>query len=176
MGSDLISKPLPAATVMLLRDGDDGMEVLMIVRHHNSDVHAGALVFPGGRVDAEDYELAVDATVFPSQDGVDAATAVLRVAAVRETIEECGVLLARARGEEALVSADRLRDIEAVRRAAMTRGQRSPNDLTRISFLPQRRWARSPGPDADRPKAEIPYLRPSQAKKAAAPDYVGGQD
>ncbi|MGZ5737822.1 MAG: hypothetical protein ACXWIS_18185, partial [Burkholderiales bacterium] len=70
MGSDLIAKPLPAATVMLLRDGDDGMEVFMIVRHHKSDVHAGALVFPGGRVDAEDYELAVDAAVFPAQDGV----------------------------------------------------------------------------------------------------------
>jgi 8-oxo-dGTP pyrophosphatase MutT (NUDIX family) len=116
MGSDLISKPLPAAIVMLLRDGDDGVEVFMIVRHHKSDVHAGALVFPGGRVDAEDYELAVDATVFPSQDGVDAATAVLRVAAVRETFEECGVLLASARGEEALVSADRLRDIDRASR------------------------------------------------------------
>ncbi|MGZ5090482.1 MAG: NUDIX hydrolase [Burkholderiales bacterium] len=125
MGSDLIAKLLPAATVMLLRDGDDGMEVFMIVRHHKSDVHAGALVFPGGRVDAEDYELAVDAAVFPAQDGVDAAMATLRVAAVRETFEECGVLLARARGEEALVSADRLRDIDAAHRAAMLRGERT---------------------------------------------------
>jgi len=38
--------------------------------------------------------------------------AALRVAAVRETFEECGVLLARARGDDALVSAARLRDIE----------------------------------------------------------------
>jgi 8-oxo-dGTP pyrophosphatase MutT (NUDIX family) len=75
----------------------------MIVRHHKSDVHAGALVFPGGRVDAEDYDLAIDEAVFPAQDGVDATMAALRVAAVRETFEECGVLLARARGEEALV-------------------------------------------------------------------------
>lgn len=119
MGSNLIAKPVPAATVMLLRDGDDGMEVFMIVRHQKSDVHAGALVFPGGRVDPEDYELAVDAAVFPAQDGVDAATATLRVAAVRETFEECGVLLARARGDDALVSAARLRDIEAAHRAAM---------------------------------------------------------
>jgi 8-oxo-dGTP pyrophosphatase MutT (NUDIX family) len=123
MGSDLIAKPVPAATVMLLRDGDDGMEVFMIVRHHNSDVHAGALVFPGGRVDPEDYELAVDAAVFPMEDGVDTIMATLRVAAVRETFEECGVLLARARGEEALISADRLRDIEAAHRAAMTHGE-----------------------------------------------------
>jgi 8-oxo-dGTP pyrophosphatase MutT (NUDIX family) len=110
---------------MLLRDGDEGMEVFMIVRHHQSDVHAGALVFPGGRVDPEDYDLAADAAMFPAQIGMDAAMATLLVAAVRETFEECGVLLARARGEEALVGAARLRDIEAAHRAAMMRGERT---------------------------------------------------
>lgn len=110
---------------MLLRDGDDGMEVFMIVRHDKSDFAAGALVFPGGRVDPEDHDLAADAAVFPPQDGVDAAAAALRVAAVRETFEECGVLLARAPGERALVSAARLRDIEAAHRAVMTRGERT---------------------------------------------------
>jgi len=125
MASHVIPKPQRAATVMLLRDGDDGMEVFMIVRHHESDVHAGALVFPGGRVDPEDDDLAVDASVFPAQNGVDAAMAALLVAAVRETFEECGVLLARERGEQALVSAARLRDIEAAHRAAMIRGERT---------------------------------------------------
>ena len=120
-----IPQPQPAATVMLLRDGHDGMEVFMIVRHQKSDVHAGALVFPGGRVDPEDYDLAVDAAAFPLQATVDTATAALRVAAIRETFEECGVLLARARGEEALVGAARLREIEATHRAAMIRGERS---------------------------------------------------
>jgi 8-oxo-dGTP pyrophosphatase MutT (NUDIX family) len=117
--------PRKAATVMLLRDGDDGMEVFMIVRHQNSDVHGGALVFPGGRVDDEDYDLAADAAVFPPLAGVDASMATLRVAAVRETFEECGVLLAHARGDAALVSAERLRDIEAAHRAAMTRRERT---------------------------------------------------
>ena len=110
---------------MLLRDGAVGMEVFMIVRHQNSDVHAGALVFPGGRVDDEDYELAADAAVFPPLAGVDANAAALRVAAVRETFEECGVLLARARGEQALVSAARLRDIEATHRTPMMRKERT---------------------------------------------------
>ncbi len=116
---------------MLLRDSDDAMEVFMIVRHQNSDVHAGALVFPGGRVDDEDYDLAADAAVFPPLAGVDAGMAALRVAAVRETFEECGVLLARARGDRgasgnaALVSAARLRDIEATHRAAMMRKERT---------------------------------------------------
>ena len=125
MERDVIAKPRKAATVMLLRDGDDGMEVFMIVRHQNSDVHAGALVFPGGRVDDEDYDLAADTAVFPPLSGVDASIAALRVAAVRETFEECGVLLARARGDAALVSATRLRDIKAAHRAAMTRGERT---------------------------------------------------
>lgn len=120
--------PRKAATVMLLRDrtdGTGGMEVFMIVRHQNSDVHAGALVFPGGRVDDEDYDLAADAAVFPPLAGVDKNAAALRVAAVRETFEECGVLLARARGDSALVSAARLGEIEATHRATMMRHKRS---------------------------------------------------
>jgi 8-oxo-dGTP pyrophosphatase MutT (NUDIX family) len=120
-----IVTPHPAATVMLLRDGADGMEVFMIVRHEKSDVHAGALVFPGGRVDPEDYDVASDPSVFPVHAGMDVPSSALRVAAVRETFEECGVLLARPRGEDALVSADRLRDIEAAHRDAMMRGERT---------------------------------------------------
>src|SRR3954462_5709082 len=120
-----IVKPHPAATVMLLRDGLDGMEVFMIVRHEKSDVHAGALVFPGGRVDPEDYELAADTTMCPAEDGSDAAMGSLRVAAVRETFEECGVLLARARGKESRVGVDPLRDIEAAHRDALMRGERT---------------------------------------------------
>jgi 8-oxo-dGTP pyrophosphatase MutT (NUDIX family) len=70
---------LPAATVLLLRDGPSGLEVFMVVRHGAIAFAGGALVFPGGRVDAEDHDLAVPP-----------ATA-LHVAAIRETFEECGV-------------------------------------------------------------------------------------
>ena len=125
MQGDTISQPQPAATVMLVRDGGDGMEVFMIVRHQMSDVHAGALVFPGGRVDPEDHDLAAQAALSPPGHESDAAMAALRVAAVRETFEECGVLLARARGQPALVDAGRLRTIEAAHRAAMASAQRS---------------------------------------------------
>lgn len=120
-----IPTPVPAATVMLVRDGAEGMEVFMIVRHEKSDVHAGALVFPGGRMDPEDSDLAADPAVFPPQPGLDARMASLRVAAIRETFEECGVLLARPRGEASLVNAARLREIEAVHREPMMRGERS---------------------------------------------------
>ena len=56
----------------------------MVVRHHQIDFASGALVFPGGRVEAADAVLA----------GGDAADAD-RIAAIRETWEECGVLLAQ---------------------------------------------------------------------------------
>ena len=120
-----IAQPRLAATVMLLRDGSEGMEVFMIVRHQGNDFASGALVFPGGRVDPEDHELAADAGMFAPQPGVSAEAAALRVAAIRETFEECGVLLARARGDSAMVGAERLRDIEAAHRPAMTRGERT---------------------------------------------------
>ena len=115
----------PASTVMLLRDGPSGMEVFMVVRHRQIDFASGALVFPGGRVDPEDHDIAADASVFPPQAGTDADSAALRVAAIRETFEECGVLLARARGDTALVSAARLREIDAAHRPALARGERT---------------------------------------------------
>jgi 8-oxo-dGTP pyrophosphatase MutT (NUDIX family) len=76
--------PRPAATLLLLRDGPSGLEVLMVARAREVDFAAGALVFPGGRVEAEDAALAAP------EDPLGA----FRVAAIRETFEECGVLLA----------------------------------------------------------------------------------
>lgn len=122
MENKSIATPRLAATVMLLRDGAVGMEVFMIVRHQKSEFAGGALVFPGGRVDPEDHDLAADASVCAPLPGVAAA---LRVAAIRETFEECGVLLARARGENTLISAERARDIVAAHRPAMTRRERT---------------------------------------------------
>lgn len=73
--------PIPSASLILLRDGAEGLEVFMIRRHGGLRFAAGATVFPGGRVDQE--------------DGVPADDIALRVAAIRETFEECGILLAR---------------------------------------------------------------------------------
>jgi 8-oxo-dGTP pyrophosphatase MutT (NUDIX family) len=71
---------LPAATVVLLRDGARGLEVLYLRRNTAVDFHGGAWVFPGGRLDPEDYGDAPD-------DVVSAA----RRAAVREAREEAGL-------------------------------------------------------------------------------------
>lgn len=108
--------PSPAATVLLLRDGAGGMEVFMEVRHAAMTFASGALVFPGGRVDPEDYMLAADPKISPATVGLAPQAGALRVAAIRETYEECGVLLARPHGANALLSATRTRAIAARRR------------------------------------------------------------
>lgn len=53
-GSKPTATPLPAATILLVRDAPDGLEVFMVKRHHQVDFVSGALVFPGGKVDKTD--------------------------------------------------------------------------------------------------------------------------
>lgn len=74
------AEAVPAATVVLLRDGEVGLEVLLARRSSRLAFHGGAWVFPGGRIDPEDYADA-PADVF----------AAARRAAVREAREEAGV-------------------------------------------------------------------------------------
>jgi 8-oxo-dGTP pyrophosphatase MutT (NUDIX family) len=112
----------PAATILLLRDGPEGIEVFMVVRHHAIDFAAGALVFPGGRVEEADYALAAQPENCPNPDGLDAAAMAFRVAAIRETFEECGVLLARARDSDRLIDAETLQRLDAQHRAALNAG------------------------------------------------------
>jgi 8-oxo-dGTP pyrophosphatase MutT (NUDIX family) len=103
-------KPVPAATVLLVRDGAPGLEVFMVVRHHRIDFAAGAMVFPGGKVHPADAAPEVLARC-TGTDGLPAETVATRVAALREMFEECGVLLARPRGSQELVAAARLADL-----------------------------------------------------------------
>ena len=53
------ANPLPSATILLLRDGASGLEVFMVKRHHQIDFASGALVFPGGKLDAHDGDPAL---------------------------------------------------------------------------------------------------------------------
>ncbi|HUI17235.1 MAG TPA: NUDIX hydrolase [Alphaproteobacteria bacterium] len=92
--------PVPAATLLLLRDGAAGIEILMTVRHRAIAFGSGAMVFPGGKVDRTDREL----IPFCAEAGrPEEAALVPRIAAIRETFEECGLLLARAAGGTALL-------------------------------------------------------------------------
>lgn len=86
--------PRPAATIVLLREGDAPLEVLLMRRHQASGFVPGAWVFPGGRVDAADSGPPLYERVrgLPGDPVPDAA---FWTAALRELFEETGVLLAR---------------------------------------------------------------------------------
>jgi 8-oxo-dGTP pyrophosphatase MutT (NUDIX family) len=94
------AEPRPASTVILLRDGSAGLQVYLLRRTASMAFAAGMSVFPGGRVDPSDAAVA-DAWTGPSPSwfaarlGCSVELAVAFVAAaVRETFEESGVLLA----------------------------------------------------------------------------------
>lgn len=93
--------PRPAATLVLLRDSDHGLETLLLERTHNVTFVPGAHVFPGGAVDHADHDAAHDPHVRGHDDasasqllGVESGGRAYFVAAVRECIEEAGVLIA----------------------------------------------------------------------------------
>nr|WP_246372456.1 NUDIX domain-containing protein [Gordonia humi] len=89
-----------ASTVVLARDGSDGVEVFLQRRVKQMAFAGGMTVFPGGGVDPRDREAHVrwagpDVSFWADAFAADEATArALVCAAVRETFEECGVLLA----------------------------------------------------------------------------------
>jgi 8-oxo-dGTP pyrophosphatase MutT (NUDIX family) len=125
----------PASTILLLRDraerpddkgrepddkGRGGIEVFMMVRHHEIEFSSGALVFPGGSVDASDREIIARPELYTGGEGYDAAALSFRIAAIRETFEESGILLARPRGSKDLVPAKQAALIAASHRVALT--------------------------------------------------------
>lgn len=90
--SDAIVPARDAATVLLLRDVAGGLEVFMVRRNTVVDFMAGAHVFPGGKVDAADAAPELIARLRGERHSSTAPE--LYVAAIRETFEEAGVLLA----------------------------------------------------------------------------------
>jgi 8-oxo-dGTP pyrophosphatase MutT (NUDIX family) len=94
MSAASTAAPRSAATLILLRDGIHGLETMMIERHAGLSFAPGALVFPGGCLCDEDY------------DGGDGDLP-LRMAAIRECFEECGILLARHQTGSTMIDAGR---------------------------------------------------------------------
>lgn len=84
-------KVVPAATIIIFRKGreSDAPEFLMVQRSKEMRFAGGAAVFPGGRVDPADRALA--ARLAPEADQEIAAS---RVAGIRETLEETGLVIA----------------------------------------------------------------------------------
>ncbi|HEX7148099.1 MAG TPA: NUDIX hydrolase [Actinomycetota bacterium] len=94
--------PSAAATVVLLRDGREGLEAYLQLRPTGMGFAGGLWVFPGGRVDGADRDSAVDASwagpppsAWAERLGLPVGEARGHVvAACRETLEEAGLLLA----------------------------------------------------------------------------------
>jgi len=117
--------PRPAATLILLRDGEAGPEIFMLKRSPSAAFVANAYVFPGGGLDAADHK-ALDRVSGLSEAeanrrlGVDSGGLAYWVAAVRECFEEAGILIAM---EDSGAPLDPERaDALAVHRAAVNAG------------------------------------------------------
>ncbi|MFQ5348759.1 MAG: NUDIX domain-containing protein [Rhodothalassiaceae bacterium] len=85
-------RALPAASILLLRDGPCGLEVLTLRRGGHLAFAGGMLAFPGGRVDDSDRSWRGPGDAFGGRRHADQA---FRVAALRELFEEAGLLLTR---------------------------------------------------------------------------------
>lgn len=107
--------PRPAATVAVLRDGTDGVDVWLMRRHSTMAFAAGMRAFPGGAVEPVDSDPSLpwvggDVGQLAGRMRVELDMARSLVsAAVRETFEECGLVVARGGG---LTEADRQQLLE----------------------------------------------------------------
>lgn len=118
-----------AATVALLRDADSGVEVFMLKRASTLVFSPSAHVFPGGALDEEDRAPEIERICAPFPVDADVPLA-HHVAALRESFEEAGLLLAYDRSGELLPLDDpEVADRFAIHRKAMHAGELSVADL-----------------------------------------------
>lgn len=103
---DVPVKARPAATIVLMREGEEGLETLLLRRVRTSGFVPGAYVFPGGRVDADDAgpELLERTRGLTTESAArrlglpldaDPPAAAYVIAAIREAFEETGLLVGR---------------------------------------------------------------------------------
>ena len=136
-----------AATILLLRDRPEDLEVLMVQRHKNMKFMGGALVFPGGRVDDADADGAPHATEITDDVAV-------RIAGIREAFEECGILLARDRGTHVFIDDQRRHEIAERHRENVDKGEMTMAELAEAegiefatdALVPFAHWITPPGP------------------------------
>ncbi len=118
--------PIPAASTVVLRDGPDGIEALMVQRHDKMHF-AGALVFPGGKLEKGDAHPDLLARVRTGRDMAPDRLA-LALAAIREAFEETGILMAYRRGSDTYLTKDEVLALETQRVAL------AKDDLSLVEF------------------------------------------
>ncbi|MGE0387021.1 MAG: NUDIX hydrolase [Gammaproteobacteria bacterium] len=126
-----------AGTLLAVRDGSAGIEVFMVRRAREIDFIAGALVFPGGKVDAADAAI-VERGLGTGLAGLDDDDARARVAALREAYEEAGILVARDGGGSIV-------DAAHVDAAEADRARVAAGELDLAGFLEARGWRLATG-------------------------------
>ena len=143
--SDAVSPPIPSpearpprasATLVVVRDAPEGIEVLLSRRAERGDHNSGAWVFPGGIVDkgdalADEFCAGVDAAAANARLGLSSGALSYYVASVRECFEESGLLFALdARGDLLRLDDDAHAPLRAWREP-LHRNERSIADLCR---------------------------------------------
>ena len=99
------SELIPASTVLLLRDGNNTVEVFMLKRAAASNF-GNAWVFPGGKVDTEDMISKFSNQPVLFEKGIGDIEISYLLAAIRECFEECGVLIANRNSGEIFIPQD----------------------------------------------------------------------
>lgn len=184
MGSPAVSpaEPRHASTVVLLRDGACGVEAYLLRRVAGMAFAAGMTVFPGGSVDPADAVVGTPwvgpapaewASRLSADEGLARA---LVCAAVRETFEEAGVLLASAAGSAAAwVPADVSGAAWEAERASLEAGTQSLSELLSRRGLVLRAdclraWAHWITPESEPRRFDTRFF------VAALPDGQGTRD
>lgn len=89
-------RPKDAATLMVLRDGDEGLEVFCVRRHAESPFVGGAVVFPGGKLDPSDGAEGISTTALRDRATMlandETQARALAICACRESLEEAAIL------------------------------------------------------------------------------------
>jgi len=128
-----VATPVPAATILIVRDSARGPEVFMVKRHHQIDFVAGALVFPGGKATKSDFDPAL-AEFCDGAGGWNAEMCALGAAAIREAFEESGILFAREAGCPVYITEERLSGLDHYRHP-LEKGEISLLDVLRKERL-----------------------------------------
>ncbi|MBV1899711.1 MAG: NUDIX hydrolase [Cycloclasticus pugetii] len=124
-----------AAVLILLRDTKKGPEVCMLRRVETTGFAAGAYVFPGGVVDEQDKQLRLNNNLCFYTNDTDLSIHAYKIAAIRETLEEAGILAAT-RNDDIQVNAALRQKLHKgyVSFESLLREHRASLDLDRVIF------------------------------------------